>query len=333
MSTIATSQSEIEQLGRAIFDLIDKDRRDPSLFGDKDFHGRLMEWSMRDPVFKTQMFRFVDVLPTLTSPDDVVKHMIEYLKDVKAPVSSVLRGALTVGRLIPAIPAALIRENVLAMANLFISGQDGKSAFPNLRRIWDEGARFTVDILGEAVVSEREADECAARYRALLDFLAEATRDWKVEGPLAASEPPLVNVSVKISALCARVQATDPETSIAAIMARLKPIAIRAKELGAFINLDMEHYGLKELTLDLFKQLLNEPELRDYPHFGFVIQAYLRDSQSDTEKNARLGPQPGSSIHDSPGKGCLLGFREGRCRAKNMGNPRLPFEAGDRRQL
>jgi len=35
---------------------------------------------MRDPVFKTQMFRFVDVLPTLTSPDDVVKHMLEYLK-------------------------------------------------------------------------------------------------------------------------------------------------------------------------------------------------------------------------------------------------------------
>ena len=239
---------------------------------------------MRDPVFKTQMFRFVDVLPTLTSPDDVVKHMIEYLKDVKAPVSSLLRGALTVGRLIPAIPATLIRQNVLAMANLFISGQDGKSAFPNLRRIWNEGARFTVDILGEAVVSEREADEFAARYRGLLDFLAEATRAWKVEGPLSGSEPPFVNVSVKISALCARVQASDPETSIAAIMARLKPIAIRAKELGAFINLDMEHYGLKELTLDLFKKLLSEPELRDYPHFGFVIQAYLRDSQADTEK-------------------------------------------------
>ena len=101
-----------------------------------------------------------------------------------------------------------------------------KSAFPNLRRIWEEGARFTVDILGEAVVSEREADEFAARYRELLDFLAEATRAWKVEGPLAVGEPPFVNVSVKISALCARVQASDPEASIAAIMERLKPIAI-----------------------------------------------------------------------------------------------------------
>ncbi len=310
MSNIATIQLEIEQLGREIFDLIDKDRRHPSLFGDKDFHGLLMEWSMRDPVFKTQMFRFVDVLPTLTSPDDVVKHMLEYLKNVKVPVSSLIRCALTVGRLIPAIPATLIRQNVLAMANLFISGQDGKSAFPNLLRIWKEGARFTVDILGEAVVSEREADEFAARYSGLLDFLAEATRVWKLEGPLAASEPPFVNVSVKISALCARIQATDPETSIAAIMARMKPIAIRAKELGAFINLDMEHFGLKELTLDLFKKLLSEPELQDYPHFGLVIQAYLRDSQTDTEKMLDWARQHGRQFTIRLVKGAYWDFEK-----------------------
>lgn len=284
MSNVATTQSEIEQLGREIFDLIDKERGSPRLFGRNDFYGRLMEWSMQDPVFKTQMFRFVDVLPTLSSPNDVVKHMLEYLKDVKAPVSFLLRGALTVGRLFPVLPATLIRQNVLAMANLFITGRDGKSAFPNLSRIRKEGARFTVDILGEAVVSEREADEFAARYHELLEFLAEATRTWNGERPAAADEPPLVNISVKISALCPRVQASDPETTIAAIMKRLKLIAIRAKQLRAFINLDMEHYGLKETTLDLFKKLLSEPELRDYTQLGFVIQAYLRDSHADTEK-------------------------------------------------
>jgi RHH-type transcriptional regulator, proline utilization regulon repressor / proline dehydrogenase / delta 1-pyrroline-5-carboxylate dehydrogenase len=284
MSKVATTQSEIEQLGREIFDLIDKEQDSSRLFSSHDFYGRLMEWSMQDPVFKTQMFRFVDVLPTLSSADDVVKHMLEYLKDVKAPVSFLLRSALTVGRLFPVIPATLIRKNVLAMANLFISGRDGKSALPNLNRIWREGARFTVDILGEAVVSEREADEFATRYCDLLDFLTEATRTWNGERPAAAGEPPLVNISVKVSALCARVQASDPETTIAAIMMRLKPIAIRAKQLQAFINLDMEHYGLKETTLDLFKKLLSEPELQDYTQLGFVIQAYLRDSHADTEK-------------------------------------------------
>jgi RHH-type proline utilization regulon transcriptional repressor/proline dehydrogenase/delta 1-pyrroline-5-carboxylate dehydrogenase len=284
MSNNATIQLEIEQLGRQIFDLIDRDNGAPSLFRDKDFYGRLMEWSMRDPMFKIQMFRFVDVLPTLSSPDDVVRHMAEYLNNVKTPASGILRGALSFGRLLPAIPAHLIRQNVLSIANIFICGRDGKSAFPNLRRIWGEGARFTVDILGEAVVSEREADEYENKYHELLNFLTEGTRSWKVEGPLAASEPPFVNVSVKISALCARVQTCDPAASISNILRRLKRIAAHAKQLGASINLDMEHYGLKELTLDLFKKLAGEPDLVDSPRLGFVIQAYLRDSYDDTEK-------------------------------------------------
>jgi len=284
MSNLGTIQLEIEQLGREIFALIDNDRRTTGLFGGKDFYERLMEWAMRDPVFKTQMFRFVDVLPALTSSGDVLKHVAEYLKSVKTPGSGVLRSALALGGLLPAMPARLIRQNVLAMANIFICGRDGKSAFPNLRRIWGEGARFTVDILGEAVVSDREADECEAKYIELLDFLATGTRAWKVEGPLAAGEPPFVNVSVKISALCARVQASDPQASIATIMNRLKRIAAHAGQLGASINLDMEHYGLKELTLDLFKELSNEPNLENSPPHGFVIQAYLRDSYADTEK-------------------------------------------------
>src|SRR6516162_9206228 len=287
MSNATNIQADIEQLGRQIFDLIDKDSASRSLFGKRDFYGRLMEWSMRDPLFKTQMFRFVDVLPTLRSPDEIVEHLSEYLNDTRTPVSSFLQGALRVGRFIPPISAAIIRKNILAMANIFITGSDGDSALPNLHKIWKEGARFTVDILGEAVVGEREADEYSARYRSLLDFLSNRTQMWQATAPLADNEPPFVNLSIKISALCARIHSADPETSIAAILSRLKPIAIRARELGAFINLDMEHYGLKELTLDVFKHLATDADLADYPHLGFVIQAYLRDSYQDTEKMLR----------------------------------------------
>jgi RHH-type proline utilization regulon transcriptional repressor/proline dehydrogenase/delta 1-pyrroline-5-carboxylate dehydrogenase len=229
------------------------------------------------------MFRFVDVLPTLTSADDVVRHLSEYLRDSKATVSGLLRGALSVGSVLPAVPATVIRKNVAAMANIFITGKDGPSALKNLRQIWKEGARFTVDILGETVVSEREAEQYAQRYHQLLEFLGSATADWRVEDPLAATEPPLVNVSVKISALCARIQATDPDHSIDMILARLRPIVAEAKRSGAFINLDMEHYGLKQLTIDLFKKLRADPEFVDYPHVGLVIQCYLRDSFKDTE--------------------------------------------------
>jgi RHH-type transcriptional regulator, proline utilization regulon repressor / proline dehydrogenase / delta 1-pyrroline-5-carboxylate dehydrogenase len=283
MNPGALLQQEIEHTGREIFALIDQSQREAAVLRRSDFYGRLMDWCMQDESFKTQMFRFVDVLPTLTSADDVVRHLSEYLRDSKATVSGLLRGAVSVGAVLPAVPATVIRKNVAAMANIFITGKDGPSALKNLRQIWKEGARFTVDILGETVVSEREAEHYALRYHQLLEFLGDATADWQVEGPLAATEPPLVNVSVKISALCARIQATDPDHSIHMILARLRPIVAEAKRLGAFINLDMEHYGLKQLTIDLFKKLRADPEFIEYPHLGLVIQSYLRDSFKDAE--------------------------------------------------
>src|SRR5208337_2210673 len=310
MSQLATIQPEIEKFGNQVFKLIENDQDAPKVFGGNDLYGRLMDWAMRDPVFKTQMFRFVDVLPSLTSSDDVVKHMVEYLGNVKSPASGALRGALTVGRLIPAIPAHLIRRNVLSMANIFICGKEGKSALLNLRRIWREGARFTVDILGEAVVSDREADDYAARYRELLDFLSDATHSWKPEGPLAVSEPPFVNLSVKVSALCARIQPSDPQTSIARILLRLKQIVARANQLGASINLDMEHYGLKGTTLDLFKELSKDPDLANGPRLGFVIQAYLRDSHKDAEEMLNWARREGRQITIRLVKGAYWDFEK-----------------------
>ena len=53
---------------------------------------------------------------------------------------------------------------------------------------------------------------------------------------------------------------------------------------GAFINFDMEHHGIKDLTLALYQSLMEEAQFRRYPHTGIVIQAYLRESQSDLEQ-------------------------------------------------
>jgi RHH-type transcriptional regulator, proline utilization regulon repressor / proline dehydrogenase / delta 1-pyrroline-5-carboxylate dehydrogenase len=303
-------QAEIEELGRQIFDLIEGVAKERRWLGGNDFYTRLLDWAMRDPVFKTQMFRFVDVMPTLTESDDVVRHMVDYLNDVKSPASRALRSALTVARLFPAIPAHLIRRNIRSMANIFICGDSGKSALPNLQRIWNEGARFTVDILGEAVVSDREADEFAAKYIDLLNFLTEATRSWKPEGQLAAGEPPLVNISVKVSALAARIQAPDPLSSISRILRHLECIVDRAGLLGAAINLDMEHYALKGLTLEIFKVLTKRFEPALSQRLGFVIQAYLRDSYSDTEEMLDWARREGRQVTIRLVKGAYWDFEK-----------------------
>ncbi len=59
---------------------------------------------------------------------------------------------------------------------------------------------------------------------------------------------------------------------------RMRPVFRLGMQKGVFINLDMEQYSVKHLTLEVFTELINEPEFKNYKFFGVVIQAYLRDS-------------------------------------------------------
>ena len=53
---------------------------------------------------------------------------------------------------------------------------------------------------------------------------------------------------------------------------------------GAHVHVDMEHYAIKDLTIELFFELMMEKEFRDYPHFGLVLQAYLKDGDADARR-------------------------------------------------
>src|SRR5208283_4129122 len=66
--------------GEKLFALMDA-HPVPGIFSKKGAYARLMEWAMKDPAFKTQLFRFVDVLPSLASSADIVRHLQEYLGD------------------------------------------------------------------------------------------------------------------------------------------------------------------------------------------------------------------------------------------------------------
>src|SRR5690606_35341287 len=62
---------------------------------------------------------------------------------------------------------------------------------------------------------------------------------------------------------------------------RLRPILETAVRNNVSVNVDVEHYDSKNLTLELFKQIITEDQFKNYPHFGIDIAAYLRDSLSD----------------------------------------------------
>jgi RHH-type proline utilization regulon transcriptional repressor/proline dehydrogenase/delta 1-pyrroline-5-carboxylate dehydrogenase len=256
----------------------------PGIFSKKGAYARLMEWAMKDPAFKTQLFRFVDVLPALDSSTETVRHLQEYLGDQAVVLHPALKTGLAAASLAPALVAGPVKAQVLDMARQFVAGSGPEDLVKQLRKNARAGLATTIDLLGETVVSEAEADEFLRRNLEVLDTVAaglraEAEPGFSDLGP--AGPQPRLNLSVKISALTPDVHPADPENSILALKQRLRPILRRAREVGAFINFDMESYKLKDLTLALFRSILEEDEFRREPAVGIALQAYLRECERD----------------------------------------------------
>jgi RHH-type proline utilization regulon transcriptional repressor/proline dehydrogenase/delta 1-pyrroline-5-carboxylate dehydrogenase len=270
-----------------------------SIFNKDWWYGQIMDWSMKNEHFKTQMFRFVDVLPSLTSGSEVARHLKEYFAESGEDLPSVFNFGLGLGSLAPSLMAGAIRKNVTQMAKMFITGETPDEALPVIKKARKNKITFTVDILGEATLSEKEALEYQSKYLELIEWLAKDAKNWDDitqidrdhEGPI-----PKVNVSVKLTALYSQINDKAWDDTKKMLKERLRPILHSAMEKNVFINLDMEQYSVKHLTLEVFKDLMLEPEFRNYKHFGCVIQAYLRDSLEDIKDLTTFAKERGTSF-------------------------------------
>jgi RHH-type proline utilization regulon transcriptional repressor/proline dehydrogenase/delta 1-pyrroline-5-carboxylate dehydrogenase len=259
-----------------------------SLFQREWWGGQVLKWAMQDEDFKVALFRFIDVLPSLNESSQVVRLLKEYfdLPGKKFP-PLVSWGLKTLTPTSPAglLAARTIRAHVTRMAQQFIVGADVEEALPKLQEQWKKGLAFSLALLGEVAVNEEESRAYVVRYIDLLDRLAKKTKSWTAQS-LLENDPsgviPRVNLSVKITSLYSQIDPMDWDGSVQAVCERLRPIVQRARNLGAHVHLDMEHYLFKDLILAIFFKLLSEEgSFSDLHHAGLAIQAYLKDSEQD----------------------------------------------------
>ncbi|HVF73603.1 MAG TPA: proline dehydrogenase family protein [Acidimicrobiales bacterium] len=247
---------------------------------------RMLGYAMSHPSFKTQLFRFVDVFPaTSASGDaDVLRHIDEYFEGGDTP--KLMGLGIDLAERVPMgdhLSASMARRNITRMAQQFIVGSTASEAVDGLHRLWRQGSAFTCDLLGEKTVTEAEADRYAARVHELLSALLDAAPSWAPDDHLERDDLgplPRVNVSLKPTALASLYSPLTREEGLAQAKGRLRPLLRLAAERGAFVYFDMEHYDVKDLTLELFRDLLDEPEFASLDA-GVVVQAYLKDSVDD----------------------------------------------------
>jgi proline dehydrogenase len=249
---------------------------------------KAMEMSTRDRELRAALFRLVDVTPACNSLDDLARHLAGYLGEVEdrpQPLRAAMRMADSSAgrRALGAAAAAGVRH----MAHRFIVAESPRAARRDLRELWSGGIAASLDLLGEATVTEAEADRYAARCAEALDTLAGATPKWP-ERPLLERDSigpiPRANLSVKVSALTPLMRPDAPDVGREDAARRLRPLLARASDLGAHLHIDMESVDSLETTLDLVFELLDEDAFREGPSAGIVLQAYLRDSPAHLDR-------------------------------------------------
>jgi RHH-type proline utilization regulon transcriptional repressor/proline dehydrogenase/delta 1-pyrroline-5-carboxylate dehydrogenase len=248
----------------------------------KAMDDKAMDLASQDAELKAALFRFVDVVPACRSLEDLSRHLVGFLREVDEPpppVGVALRmGGSRAGRTaLGAAAAAGVRH----MAHRFIVGEDPQAALGVLRDLWKDGVASSVDLLGEATVTQPEAQRYADRCAAALETLVGASRSWPARPQLehdSAGPLPRANLSVKVSALTPLLRADAPERGQRDAADRLRPLLRSARELDAHLHIDMESMDSRDAVLELILDLLAEEEFRAGPSAGLVLQAYLRDS-------------------------------------------------------
>ncbi|RMH78793.1 MAG: aldehyde dehydrogenase, partial [Actinomyces sp.] len=275
-----------------------------------------------DPDGVAFTMRFVDRVVRPES-DRVAAHQLhELVAEHRLPAflgpldRTLLRTGAGLAPHLPRLVMPLARRRLRALVGHLVVDADDPSLAARLEPLRADGFRLNVNLLGEAVLGEREARR---RRDEALRLLAQPDVDY---------------VSVKVSGIVSQLAPWDHEGSIARVSRRLRPLyeAAAATDPPTFVNLDMEEYHDLELTLDVFTRLLDEPALH-HLDAGIAIQAYLPDALPALERlvtwaTARHerthGGRRGGRIKIRLVKGANLAME--RVEAAMRGWPQAPYD-------
>jgi len=181
-----------------------------------------------------------------------------------------LGAALT--RLIAKGGEPLIRKGVdLAMrmlGNQFVTGQTIGEALKNSRDNETRGYRYSYDMLGEAALTELDAEHYYASYEAAIHAIGKASNGRGIkDGP---------GISIKLSALHPRYSRAQYARVMGELLPRVRKLVLLAKQYDIGINIDAEEADRLEISLDMLEALAFDSELAGFEGIGLVVQGYQK---------------------------------------------------------
>lgn len=180
-----------------------------------------------------------------------------------------LRLFTSIGYLFDGISIPLFKERLRKETDKIIISEERPALTGHLSGRWKSKIGQNVNLLGEVVLGDGEANH---RYLHYLEAL---------------KEPDINYISIKLSGIYAQIHPLSYEQNKKELCKLVATIYQQAIDYPytdqdgvtkpKFVNLDMEEYKDTELTLDVFEEVLSMPQFKNY-NAGIVVQAYLPDA-------------------------------------------------------
>ena len=186
----------------------------------------------------------------------------------------------------------LIRKSVdmamRMMGEQFVTGETIKEALANARAREAAGFRFSYDMLGEAALTQPDAENYLAAYETAIHAIGRASGGRGIyAGP---------GISIKLSALHPRYVRAQSQRVHAELYPTLVSLATLARQYNIGLNIDAEETERLELSLELLQRLCHEEALAGWNGLGFVIQAYQKRCPAVVDEVIALARQSGRRL-------------------------------------
>jgi len=220
---------------------------------------------LKDPQGPAFALGFVD---RVARPEDLAvaaRNFRELSRDIPGFLPPVLRFLIKVGGffapLLPGIVVPIARFALKTLIGHLIIDASDRRLTKSLKHLTRNGDRLNINLLGEAVLGDEEADRRLAGVSALI---ARDDVDY---------------VSVKVSSVSSQLSMWAYDETVERVVTRLIPLYQQAAATTppTFINLDMEEFKDLDMTIEVFERVLGDPALLHYTG-GIVLQAYLPDA-------------------------------------------------------
>ncbi|MDR0864407.1 MAG: bifunctional proline dehydrogenase/L-glutamate gamma-semialdehyde dehydrogenase [Candidatus Symbiothrix sp.] len=235
---------------------------------------------VQTPEYKTFLSKMLDESSQIRDNAKLNKRVRQLIKEYGIPDffgsfdQLLIRAYMLGGFLFPSIAMPIFKSKLRKETNKIIISEERPKLTKHLEGRWNSKIGQNVNLLGEVVLGDEEANH---RYLHYLEAL---------------EEPDINYISIKLSGIYAQIHSLSYEQNKEELCDKVASVYQKAIDFpytdlngnkqAKFVNLDMEEYKDAELTLDVFISVLSRPEFKNYSA-GIVVQAYLPDA-SDFQK-------------------------------------------------